>query len=94
MLVLTSVDEGKIRAERERDEFFWLDLLSPSDEELEQLGTMLGLHPVAIEDTREFGQRPKLDIYEQTLLLVFYSARATSDPDWPAEPLRSSLKLT
>jgi Mg2+ and Co2+ transporter CorA len=38
VLVLTSVDEAKIRAEREQDEFFWLDLLSPSDEELEQVG--------------------------------------------------------
>ena len=30
---------------------------------------------------------PKLDPYEHHLLLVFYSARATGDPDWPAEPL-------
>ena len=94
MLVLTSVDEAKIRAERERDEFFWLDLLSPSDEELEQVGEMLGLHPVAIEDTREFGQRPKLDIYDQMLLLVFYSARGTGDPDWPAEPIEIHVYLS
>jgi magnesium transporter len=94
VLVLTSVDESKIREQRERDEFFWLDLLSPSDEELEQVGKMLGLHPVAIEDTREFGQRPKVDIYDQMLLLVFYSARETSDPDWPAEPIEIHVYLS
>jgi magnesium transporter len=94
VLVLTSVDEAKIRAEREQDEFFWLDLLSPSDEELEQLGGLLDLHPVALEDTREFGQRPKLDIYDGMLLLVFYSARETGDADWPAEPIEVHVYLS
>jgi magnesium transporter len=94
VVVLTSVDEAKIRAQRERDEFFWLDLFSPSDEELNQVGGMLDLHPVALEDTREFGQRPKLDIYDQMLLLVFYSARATDDPDWPAEPIEIHVYLS
>jgi magnesium transporter len=28
-----------------------------------------------MEDTREFGQRPKVDVYEQNVLLVFYTAR-------------------
>ena len=36
---------------------------------------MLGLHPVALEDTREFGQRPKVDPYDDHVLLVFYTAR-------------------
>jgi magnesium transporter len=94
VLVLTSADEAKIREQRERDEFFWLDLLSPSDEELEQVGKLLGLHPVAIEDTREFGQRPKMDIYDGMLLLVFYSARETGDPDWPAEPIEVHVYLS
>jgi len=94
VLVLTSVDEGKIRAERERGEFFWLDLLSPSDEELNRVGSLLDLHPIALEDSREFGQRPKLDIYDQMLLLVFYSARATNDPDWPSEPIEIHVYLS
>jgi magnesium transporter len=92
--VLTQVDPARIRAQRERDEFFWLDLLSPSDAELEQLGSMLRLHPVALEDTREFGQRPKLDVYDEHLLLVFYSARVTGDEDWPAEPIEVHVYLS
>ena len=47
---------------------------SPSDEDVERLGEALGLHPVALEDTREFGQRPKLDHYGDHVLIVFYTA--------------------
>jgi magnesium transporter len=84
MEVLTAVDDGRIAELQRADEFFWLDLLAPSEEQLDELGEMLDLHPVALEDTREFGQRPKLDVYDQHLLLVFYSARATGDPESPA----------
>ena len=55
--------------------FFWLDLEDPSPPQLERLGNALGLHPLAIEDTREWGQRPKLDTYEDHGFLVFYTAR-------------------
>ncbi len=49
---------------------------------------------MAIEDTREFGQRPKLDPYGDHLLLVFYSARADRRPEWPAEPLEIHVYLS
>ncbi len=61
--MLTQVDGDRIAARRERDEFFWLDLESPSRAELDALQTTLGLHPMALEDTREFRQRPKVDSY-------------------------------
>jgi magnesium transporter len=92
--VLTRVDETRVQELRERDEFFWIDLISPSEAELERVGELLGLHPVALEDTREFGQRPKLDVYEKHLLLVFYSARATDEPDAPARPLEIHVYLS
>ena len=63
MEVLQKLEKDRITALRERDEFFWLDLEAPSDEDLDTVGELLGIHPVAIEDTREFGQRPKLDDY-------------------------------
>jgi magnesium transporter len=74
--VLTAVDRDKIAALRERDEFFWLDLKEPSDADLDALHGPLGLHPLALEDTREWHQRPKLDRYDEHVLLVFYSGRA------------------
>jgi magnesium transporter len=92
--VLTGVDVEQIAQLRDRDEFFWIDLASPSDAEIELLGEALHLHALALEDTREFGQRPKLDPYGHHVLLVFYTARATADPAWPAEPLEVHIYLS
>ena len=79
MEVLTEVDRGRIEALRARDEFFWLDLASPSDADLDVLGELLGLHELALEDTREFGQRPKVDRYSEAVLLVFWTAHVSAD---------------
>jgi magnesium transporter len=73
--VLQSVDREQIASLRERDEFFWLDLCAATPEELEAMGEALGIHPIALEDTREFGQRPKLDAYGDHVLLVYYTVR-------------------
>ncbi|HEX6023886.1 MAG TPA: magnesium transporter CorA family protein [Solirubrobacter sp.] len=94
MHVLTEVDLATIANLRERDEFFWVDLANPSDDEVERLGQQLDLHPLALEDTREFGQRPKLDPYPTHVLLVFFTARATGDDAWPAEPLEVHIYLS
>jgi len=77
--VLTSVDRERIAALRARNEFFWLDVVEPSAQQLATLIEELMLHPMAAEDTREFGQRPKLDRYRDHALLVFYSAREAPD---------------
>src|SRR4051794_33326525 len=75
MDVLTAVDADRIAADRESGHQFWIDLADPAEEEVDRLGQLLGLHPVAIEDTREFGQRPKVDVYQDHVLLVFFTAR-------------------
>jgi magnesium transporter len=87
VLVLTRVDSERIAEHRRRDEFFWLDLESPSAEELDALQTALGLHPMALEDTREFGQRPKVDTYADFVLVVFYTARIPDEPDRVIDPV-------
>jgi magnesium transporter len=75
MQVLQTLDRDRIAELHERDEFFWLDLTSPSAEDMKTLGELLGLHPVAVEDTIEFRQRPKLDAYEDHVLFVFFTVR-------------------
>ena len=42
---------------------FWLDIENPTDEIIGQLATRLGLHPLAAEDSKQFGQRAKLQVY-------------------------------
>jgi magnesium transporter len=75
MEVLETVDRDRLADLRERDEFFWLDLSEPSPEDIKSMGEALSLHPVAVEDTIEFGQRPKLDSYGEHVLFVFYTVR-------------------
>jgi magnesium transporter len=70
----TAVDEARIRDHLQRDHFFWLDLDAPGPEELAQLREIFGFHPLALEDSEDFGQRPKLDDYGDYVFLVFYGS--------------------
>ena len=70
--MLEAVDEAQIAELRASDEFFWLDVTDPTPAQLEHLGSLFGLHELAVEDSREFGQRPKLDRYGDQVLLVAY----------------------
>ena len=49
---------------------FWLDIEDPSDEVIDQLATRLALHPLAVEGSRQFGQRAKLQVYPNGAMLV------------------------
>jgi magnesium transporter len=79
VLVLTSLDADRIARQRAKDEFFWLDLTGPSAADLHRAGNVLGLHPLAMEDSIEWNQRPKVDTYGDHVLVVFYTARARGD---------------
>jgi magnesium transporter len=79
----TTIDEARIRDHMERDQFFWLDLTAPSHEDLGRLRTLFGFHPLALEDTDHFGQRPKLDSYGDYIFLVFYGAWQNSPDEVP-----------
>jgi magnesium transporter len=76
---LTTVDASVLQELQSREEFFWLDLDNPDRNEIAALGEILGLHELAVEDTQEFGQRPKADAYGEQLLLVYHGARLDSD---------------
>jgi magnesium transporter len=55
---------------------FWLDIESPTDELIDQLATRLGLHPLAVEDSKQFGQRAKLQVYGHGAMLVGFGLDA------------------
>ena len=76
MRTLERIDAAQIRELLGREEFFWLDLHSPSHDEIDTLADVLGWHPLAVEDVKEFHQRPKLDDYRDHALLVFYGVHA------------------
>jgi magnesium transporter len=51
---------------------FWLDLHRPGPEDLRVLAEALDWHPLAVEDTEQFGQRPKLEDYDDHTFLVLF----------------------
>ncbi|MEV7859404.1 magnesium and cobalt transport protein CorA [Streptomyces hirsutus] len=51
--------------------FVWLGLHEPTDRELAGIAELFDLHPLAVEDTVEAHQRPKLERYGETLFAVF-----------------------
>jgi len=77
MQVLDRIDEPALDELTARDEFFWLDLVGPTDEQLAGLAQRFGWHPLALEDVQHFRQRPKLDRYDDQMLIVFYGAHAS-----------------
>ncbi len=54
------------------ERFFWLDLQGPTERQLEKLAKLFELHPLTIEDARKFGERPKLEEYDNYVFMVAY----------------------
>jgi magnesium transporter len=50
--------------------YAWLDYDDPSDEDVDRLAGLLGLHPLTVQDARGFGQRPKLEEYQGYVFMV------------------------
>jgi magnesium transporter len=50
----------------------WLDVADPSEDELALIEEEFAIHPLAMEDTRHQGQRPKIEGYEDYFFLVFH----------------------
>jgi len=60
--------------------FVWIGLYEPTPEEFDSLKREFKLHPLAVEDAIKAHQRPKLDVYEDMVLLVLKTARYV-DPE-------------
>jgi magnesium transporter len=59
--------------------FFWIDLPQPVQEDFAILRDVFGFHPLALEDSEHFGQRAKLDDYDDFVFLVVYGAAPDED---------------
>jgi magnesium transporter len=55
--------------------FCWIGLLRPSKQEIEAVAEEFGLHGLAVEDTINAHQRPKLERYGDVLFVVLRPAR-------------------
>ncbi|WP_405738758.1 magnesium/cobalt transporter CorA [Streptomyces sp. NBC_00028] len=50
--------------------FVWIGLHEPSEREFALVTEEFGLHPLAVEDALKAHQRPKLEVYDDSLFLV------------------------
>jgi magnesium transporter len=67
------IDPASI-SEHYRDEgLVWVDVLDGTEDELNLLAHEFSLHPMAMEDARLHGQRPKLQKYRSHAFVVAYS---------------------
>src|SRR5258707_14971271 len=58
----------------------WIGLHDPNQDSLQKLQRYFGLHDLAIEDAYRSHQRPKLQVYGETLFLVMKTAQLVGGP--------------
>ena len=63
----------------EPDKFVWIGLYEPSEEILNKVQAEFGLHDLAIEDAHRAHQRPKLEVYDDSIFIVVRTAHMNAD---------------
>ena len=75
------VDRATIESRLSSGDFFWLDLENPDEDDFALLRDVFHFHPLALEDSEQFGQRPKIEDYGSFVFLVVYGAAPPPDVD-------------
>ena len=75
------VDRATIESRLSSGDFFWLDLENPDEDDFALLRDVFRFHPLALEDSEQFGQRPKIEDYGSFVFLVVYGAAPPPDVD-------------
>lgn len=72
---------GSRAAAAEADGFVWLGLYEPTEEEFADATAEFDFHEMAVEDALVAHQRPKLDLYDDSILIVLKTARYLDDEE-------------
>ena len=67
--------EDAYEAGRDEGRFVWVGLQEPSAEEFDSVAREFNLHELAVEDAIHAHQRPKLEVYGDSLFIVLKTAR-------------------
>jgi magnesium transporter len=65
-----SLSDALAGAREDTETFLWVGLHEPAEEEFAEVAQAFGLHPLAVEDALRAHQRPKLEVYDDSLFLV------------------------
>src|SRR5256885_13272490 len=77
---LADIEKNQIRGYLARPGcFVWVALKDAAEAELAELQEEFDLHPLAVEDARKGGQRPKLEEYGQSLFVVLNTIEVMGD---------------
>ncbi len=63
-------DFNRLRSLVSDEDFVWIGLHEPTEDELADVAIAFGLHPLAVEDAVNAHQRPKLELYDDSLFLT------------------------
>ncbi|WP_330303383.1 MULTISPECIES: magnesium/cobalt transporter CorA [unclassified Streptomyces] len=63
------------------DAFIWIGLHEPTEKEFDLVTEEFGLHPLAVEDALTAHQRPKLEVYDDSLFMVLKPVCYEPDSD-------------
>ncbi|GMA41947.1 magnesium transport protein CorA [Mobilicoccus caccae] len=63
------------RLRQEETGFLWIGLRDPTKEEFAAVDDELRLHPLAVEDALTGNQRPKIDVYEESIFVSLKTLR-------------------
>jgi magnesium transporter len=70
-----------LAAARDAGGFVWIGLNEPTEREFDLVTAEFGLHPLAVEDALKAHQRPKLEVYDDSLFLVLKPVVYEPDSD-------------
>lgn len=60
---------------KNREQFVWIGLYEPSEEVLSKVQLEFGLHDLAVEDAHTAHQRPKVELYGDSIFVVLRTAQ-------------------
>src|SRR5881296_767408 len=75
-------------ASRNGLQYDWVDVQGPSVDEVNQIASKYNIHPLAVEEILEGGERPRIQDFESHTLIVLQPLTAPGD-----EPEFGSLEV-
>src|SRR3954447_930952 len=74
-------EAGRDNGAGDGSRFVWIGLREPSQEEFDSVAREFHLHELAVEDAIKAHQRPKIEVYDDTLFVVLKTARYHDDSE-------------
>ncbi|WP_405782136.1 magnesium/cobalt transporter CorA [Streptomyces sp. NBC_00859] len=77
----SDLSDALAEARADGNAFLWLGLHEPSQQEFDLVSSEFGLHELAVEDSLRAHQRPKLEVYDETLFMVLKPVMYDTESD-------------